>query len=415
MQNYILKGFIVFLMLSFYQNVTGGGIGKIGDKTILKNVKHKILVLEYDNPEDQTWGKDISQMIAQEFLGTMNGVFNMGVVHLEQKEDSLVEYTPENILKISNQQEVLITIWGEFYVEGNDVYVYSHLRIIPREDFPEDAFGISMRLEINDSILKAGPATLQVNFKPIKLSIETLERMHDFYNKTIQIRKDPNESAEIKKALKAGDTYYVLKRENDWMKIITKNATSGWIKYQNLAEQHELNEVASVLRLGQGILQYMAGNYAVSTNTLRRYIEENSITQDHMNRCFSHILLGNSMLHHKKYTYNIPDNEQISVQYREALKAFPNNASAVNHLAIVTILKDFYKREDSYESFSAVEKLLIHAIQAENNKNAIRNLEALYIVSRKFGNLRHGQDRETYDQLIEERLELLHAIEVRQD
>jgi len=413
MQIYFRISILVFLISIFQIYAFGGGIGKIGDKTILKNVKHKILVLEYDSPTDKTWGKDISQMIAQEILGTMFGVNNMGVVHLEQNEDSLVKYTPENINTISNQQEVLLTIWGEFYTEGNDVYIYSHLRIIPREDFPAEAFGLSLEMESDRSILRAEPATLQLNFKPIKLSIETLKSMHEFYNKTIQIRKDPNSNSNIIKDLVPGDTYFVLRRENEWMKIGTRGGVIGWIKYENLEEQNELGEVGSVITMAQAILQYMAGNYNASTSSLEHYTESN-IGQDPLNRCFSHILFGNSIIYQNKYTRRIPDNEKVSEQYQRALEIMPYNSSAINHLAIVTIFRDFHKGRESYWSFTEVEGLLIHIIKTENNVNAIGNLEALYKVAGDFGNLYNDNNPNDYQGLIRERLNILGDLKVRQ-
>lgn len=390
----------------------GGGIGIIGDKTILPNVKHKILVLEFDNPINKSWGKDISQMIAQEFLGSMKGIFNMGVVHLQQMEDSIVKFTPENILKISEQQEVLITIWGEFYYDNDDIYVYSHLRIIPKEEFPASAFGLSMETFKPRRNLYAAPPTLQVNFKPIKISIETLKSMHDFYNSTIEVRSDPDSSASVKKVLEPGDTYYVLARDGDWMKI-GYGIKSGWVRYRNFDKQGELNEVRSVIDLGQGILQYMAGKYNSSISTIETYLNANDSSQDEMNRCFAHILLGNSKLREVGYKHEIPNDEEISKHYLAAMNAFPDHPSPINHLAIINILKHYRDEAEGKLNYKKIERLLIQSIQTYNDENSLEILEGLYHVAIDNDYLNTQQSNRDYENMIKRQIRLINAISAK--
>jgi hypothetical protein len=249
----------LLILLNIY--VFAGGIGVIGDPIILPGIKHKILVLEYDNPIATTWGKDISQIIAQEILGTMIGIRSVGVVNLHQPEKRIV-LIPENIEKIANDQKALIVIWGEFYSDDVNIYIHSHVRIIPSEDFPESGIGLTFMVrEANFQTMRANPPTHQINFAPIQVSIATLNKLHYFYNQTITVRKEPSEDSDSVGELRPGSTYFVAERKGNWTKIVVSKGVTGWIRHSTLSSLSELREIKAVLKFTQGTLQFIAGSY----------------------------------------------------------------------------------------------------------------------------------------------------------
>ena len=349
----------------FYTNNFCGVKGLIRGPKLLPNVKHKIVVLEYDNPLNTTWGKDISQIISQEILGTMVGVPSVGVVNLYQSEDRVV-YTPDEIKEIADRQNALIVIWGEFYVEDDNIYLHSHLRIIPSDEFPESGLGLTSE----DGTINALPPSLQVNFNPVKLKTQTLEKLHSFYNQTNDIRTEPNDTSQEIGKINLGNAYTIDSRNGDWSKITLKNGISGWVKHSTLTNQEELMEVKNTLKLPQGILQYISGSYGASIKSLEDYISFSNIDQDKMNRAFSHILLGTSILRFGLSLYHsIPPKIEISVvgEYEIADSILKNNSSAINHITVVKcVLGEFDK---------SLEQRLIEILKAYNDVNTIQNLK----------------------------------------
>ncbi len=366
-----IKKIFTFNLLIFfisYSNNYCGEKGLIHDATLLPNVKHKIVVLEYDNPLNTTWGKDISQIISQEILGTMTGVQSVGVVNLYQSEDKVV-YTPNEIKEIGDRQKALIVIWGEFYIENDNVYLHSHLRIIPSKDFPES--GLGLRAEMGD--LKALPPTLQVNFKPIKLKTQALEKLHSFYNQTNIIRKKPDDQSQEIGKINLRDAYTINSRNGDWSKITLSSGISGWIKHSTLSRQEELIEIKNSLKLPQGILQYISGSYNTAINSLENYISLSGFHQEKMNLAFSHILLGTAILRsilsqHRSISIEVKN--KVIGEYEIANSILKNNSSAINYITVVKCVLGEFDR--------SLEQKLINIIRTYNDVDAIHNLKNIY-------------------------------------
>ena len=362
--------FCVVIVFMAVENGFSGGMGHIGDPIILPGVKHKILVLEYDSPLNTTWGKDISQIISQQILGTMTGIQSVGVVNLYQPENKVV-YTPEKIEEIASEQKALVVIWGEFYTDEENIYLHSHLRIIPSKEFPESGLGLKYN---GTGQLNASPPTLQLNFNPIKLPIQTLQKLHSYYNQTVIIRAKPNDGANEKGEIKPGDTYTINSRSGDWSEITLHNGIKGWIKHSTLSDEGELKEIKSTLKLAQGILQYIAGSYKTSVTSLEDYLNSVDLHQDNMNRAFSHLLLGTAELR-ISFRENdlLTQKAELSVRYNYEMadSILKDNAFVINYL---TILKCA-----SHTFSTAMEKKIIDIIKADNNIESVENLKSIYM------------------------------------
>ncbi|MCB0263654.1 MAG: SH3 domain-containing protein [Calditrichaeota bacterium] len=363
------------LLLAFCCSAVAGDISRIGGPPRLQGVKHKILVLEFDSPQLSDWGRDISQIIAQQVLGTIEGVTSVGVINLRQTE-TRIELTPKRIHEEALNQNALVVIWGEFYEDSTDVWLHPHLRLVPREEFPVSAFGLMIPDQYSRDTLKAAIPTLQVNFAPLRLPMQTLKDLSRFYRQTVTLRESPDLNAPSTGQLQMGDTYYLIDKQNDWTKISTRSGKTGWIRHTVLDTKKQFEDLQGVVKLAQGIVQYMAGNYRLSANSFQNYLDKNAYRQDSMNRAFAHIMLGNSKFWGKEYFNRIPRDEDVSIEYYRAKQLLPGHPSPVNHLAIVNMYK--MRFHPSREMIPAIEKELIEIIKTQNDLDAIGNLRIAY-------------------------------------
>src|ERR1051326_553066 len=122
---------IVFACVLAGRSTNAEENGHIRDPNLLPELQNKIVVQEYKNPQQTTWGLQISKILTLETLGFANGVPSFGVVNLSQDERPL-EIDSSAVTSIAERQEASIVIWGEFYESGEKLYLHSHLRIIPR-------------------------------------------------------------------------------------------------------------------------------------------------------------------------------------------------------------------------------------------------------------------------------------------
>ncbi len=366
----------IVIIISFLTSVGETAIIKeIGDPNVMPRFRNKIVVLEYDTPE--TWGQELSQVIAQETIGSIRGVNGIGVINLRQPTER-VGLSPEKIEEIAREQEALVVIWGELYQDAANVYLHSHLRIFPRETHPESL--LNLLLETSEGVINANPPTLQINFTPMKISSKSLKDLHTFYDQTITIRKGADHNAEPIGTLKLGDEYELIMPKDDWTKItVHKRNITGWIRHSTLGSQEELTDIRSVIYFAHGILQYATGNYETAENTFINYLEKYGEKQDKMNKALAHILLGNSRLQAKGYKNFLPPEEKISKEYLSAVELLPNNASPLNYLAIARFMRyGIEQHTHNIPEINDIEERLIHVIKLENNIDSVRNLRIFY-------------------------------------
>ena len=382
--NKVKKTIFLLLISGFYvPNLLSGVIGRIGDPELLPGVKHKILILEYDNPIENTWGTDIAQIIAQEMLGSITGVQSFGVINLH-KPDSGFEYLPENIIDIAKHQKAAIVIWGEFYKVNNKIYLHSHLKIVPQDSLPESQLKLNYVFYDPEyrslNPITASPPSLQINFKPIELSINTLNNLKSHYSKTTELRQLRDESLIPIGKLSIGDTYYILEREGDWIKVKPKNKAPGWIKYNTTSFESELKDTRGVIKIAQGMMQYIAGSYQISIKSLNEYLNTYAPNQDAMNKAMGHIVLGNAKLRSTGSRDRLPSDENISIEYKKANELLPFNTAATNYLAIIYLAK-YLNHPDRDGDMFDLEKRLIQSISFEKNHESIKSLLAVYRLS----------------------------------
>lgn len=399
----IIHAFII-INLSIISTAKAGGIGEIGDPVILPSTKHKILVLEYDNPETALWGRELSQVIAQEILGSILGVSDVGVINLRQKSEHF-DLTSEKVEAIALQQGAHVVIWGEFYQNDKNVYIHSHLRIIKRKDYPESSLGLS--LSTKWGVLNANPPTLQINFAPVAVPKQLLRNLHEFYSQTNTIHAEPRNDARKLGNLKTKDTYYIREIVGDWTRIGVSNGLTGWIRHATLGSENELNDIRVVVRFSQGLLQYLAGSFSSAQDTLMNYIIHYGKEQDPMNRALAHILLANSRLRAEGYEHELPPEEEISIEYLKASDLLPNNASPVNYLTIALMLKYGTYSFDVPEMHK-LEEELIRVIKLDNNTDSVHNLYILYRIAAEEGFLKNvTMDNVDYESALSEQVRLL--------
>jgi hypothetical protein len=356
-----------------------GGIGTIGGTKILPNVKHKILVLEFDSPELSSWGKEISQMLAQEILGTITGVTGAGVVTLRQPQERII-LTADTVEGIARDNNAFVVIWGEFYREEQSVFLHSHVRIVPREDIPQSRLGLEFTL-YRGGTLRASPPTFQVNFAPIELPLATLESLKSLFEQTVVLHEGPSANSRVVGELKPGDTYYPTQVQGSWIKITMTGNKSGWIRYATLGAQKEFAALRGVMLFAQGALQYISGNFKAAEKTIGTYLQKHGSSQDAMNQALAHLLLGTARWRANHWN-ELPRNEPVSHEYLKAAELLPNASSPVAYLMIARIAATvFLGAKERYDAMRDIEERLIHVIQTENDSAAVQNLLTFYTLA----------------------------------
>lgn len=355
-----------------------GGIGTIGGTKILPNIKHKILVLEFDSPEHSSWGKEISQMLAQEILGTITGVTGAGVVTLRQPAEKIL-LTADTVAAIARDNNALVVIWGEFYREAQSVFLHAHLRVVPREEIPQSKLGLEFTL-YRGGTLTASPPTLQVNFAPIPLPLAALDSLKSLFEQTVVLHEGPSAHSRVVGQLKPGDTYYPTQVQGSWIRITMSGNTSGWIRYATLGSQ-ELLALRGVMLFAQGALQYISGNFTAAEKTIGTYLQKHGSSQDAMNQALARLLLGTARWRANHWN-ELPRNEPVSQEYRKAAELLPNSSSPVAYLMIARIAATmFLGAQERYDAMRDIEERLIHVIQTENDSAAVQNLLTFYTLA----------------------------------
>lgn len=410
----IFQIFIVIFISFPVSSADAGYIEEIGAENVLPWLENKIVVLEYDSPE--TWGQELSQVIAQETLGSIRGVNSIGVINLRQPAER-VNLTPEKIEEVAREQEALVVIWGELYQDDTNAYLHTHLRIVPRDTHPESFLRLS--LKTNLGTISANPPTFQINFIPMKVSLKSIKELQTFYSQSVTIREKPDHNAREKGTLKVGDGYGLISLKGDWTKIIVqKRGVTGWVRHSTLGSQEELTDIRAVICFAHGILQYITGNFKTAEETFFYYLERYGEKQDKMNKALAHILLGNARLRANGYENFLPPEEKISKEYLSAVELLPNNASPANYLAIAKFMRYGIKNYNIPE-IRNIEERLIHVIKLENNIDSVRSLRIFYkcVLKAKNENLVfsakafYGPYSDNYTNDISKRIRLLKEIE----
>jgi hypothetical protein len=348
----------------------GGGWTEIGNDRILPQAKYIISVFQFDSPDKTKWGEYLGPMVAQQILGTINGVPSLGVVSLHQKQ-SKIDLTPENIDKYASQQGAIIAIWGEFYLENENVYLYSHLRIIPNEKIPFDYFGVYF----GDSLTARLP-TVQINFNPINLSRFSLDSMGSMYSRVIELHEKPSATSKIIDTLKVGNGYSLQEKQGEWTKLKIRNGKMGWVQMQTLQIHDGLNKLIGPVLFAQGLLQYVARNHIAAQKTFTKFLSTSNKSEENMTIALAHLLRGASKLHYSRSEYD----STIFNDFYVASSLISNSAPA-NYLA--TYYNYWSQMGDTVTMLSKlVESKLVSAINYDEDSLAVCNLLYLYYIHR---------------------------------
>jgi len=391
----------------------------MGDPLLLPSVRYKILVLEYDSPQKSGWGSDLSQMIAQETIGSMRGVQSVGVIHLSQPQERVV-LGPEKVASLAGDQQSRVVVWGEFYEAGKSVYLYSHLRIAPDPSFPGSDLRLTAQLAGiagGQLDVRAGPPTLQVNFAPIAVSSASLSRMRTLSDQTVTLREGPDERAREVGQLRLREPYWLAKVQDGWV-LVQSRGSGGWVRHATLGSEKELKDVGALVQFAQGALQYIAGSYKAAEETFSSYLSQHGSKQDSMNRAMAFILLANAQLGGGRALARLTSGEEISYRYAEAAKLLPNSAAPVNYLAVARLTK-YQRTEGPVPELRDLEQRLIHVVKSENDRDAIHNLKVLYQASAQRLFLfkppppesHEGDPKARYRQSLSQQLRLLSSLE----
>lgn len=342
-----------------------GAMAKMGDAIQLQQVRNKVLVLEFDNPPGQAWGRDIANLLAQAVLGSTEGVPSFGVVSLSQPEKRLVLDGPR-VDSLAREQRARVTLWGEFLSDREQVYLRIHLRLMSDSD---DAFS-DLRLTTfrEGNMLTASPPTRQVNFAPVAIPRALLEQLHTMALGNLTLVAEPREGARAVNALRLRNSYFLAGRRGAWTLVQTKGGPPGWVRLDVLTAADHAPQLAPVIHFAQGALQVMAGNRQAGTATLRRYLDQEASGQDTMNRALANLLLAVASYHGNAF-------EPTERPLLEVARLLPNSAAAANYLAVARLYED---RKPSRADLEDTERRLIAAVRRDGDPEAIRNLSALY-------------------------------------
>jgi len=409
----VARAVCCFIALSLLLAARGdcGITGEIGDREFLEDVPYKVLVLEYDSPQRSAWGRELSQLIARQVLGSMRGLSHAGVVDLKQREQRVL-LRPERVVALAREQEAQVVIWGEFYLSEKGVYLHSHLRLVTLRHLR-----LMARLPGSNLPVQAALPSLQINFSPIAVSLTTLNQLRDLAEQSVTIRLRPSQSAPAIGRLMLREIHSVQQTRQGWMLVETPERR-GWVYYAALepgtapGSARELREVGAVVEFAQGALQYIGGSYAAAEETLRAYLSQYAAKQDSMNQAVARILLTNaSILKRRDRSWSTAGDELLS-GYLQAAQLLPNSASPVNHLAFA-LLQRSTEREGFSDQFRDLENRLIHVIKTEGDLDSILNLRSLYnLAARRRLLLRDSkQSLESYQASLARQIRLLDNLE----
>jgi hypothetical protein len=396
----------VFLGLALAIRVEAGIEGFMGDTALLPAGRHRILILEYDSPQRSLWGRDLARLLSRQTLGSMTGVSGVGVIALHQPARRVL-LSPSRVELLARQQRAQVVLWGEFYESPEAVYLHSHLRVVPdAERFGEPDLELVAQVPGSAVRVSAAPPTLQVDFAPIALSRSLLDRLHPLAETSATLLDRP--WGRPVGTLRLHETYMIRRVRDKWIQV-TAGGRAGWIRFDLLGEEDQLTGLEGVVRFAQGLTQYLDGSFGAAEATFAAYLSRNGRGEDNMNLAMARILRANARL--RRLGAGASIDEEILSDYLGAAKLLPNAASPVNHLAFA-LLRRHASSRGFVPELRDLEERLIHAIQAQGDLRAVRNLQALYRVAGPKLLLKRPEDSDkAYGNAIARQLRLLQNLE----
>jgi hypothetical protein len=407
---------VVYGLLFAVARVLGDAGGKWHDPEYFPGEPNKVLVLDYESPFGGQEGRQLSNLLGRLLLSTIEGVKGLRVIILDQDEVH-VALTDENIGAVMNTQKAELVIWGEFYMQGDRVFVTSHIRYRPipnydGRDFLTVGQDIGGRLDFpgnppppvtfSQKAAYAALPTSQINFSPIEISKRDLARLEDAWRKSITLHKQPDEGSTVVGELSLRQSHTLIGSMNGWshIKINDVPEKSGWARLSDVSQVDHFKDLSALVLYTQGLMQFLdiqnhmqdpmlfwSPNWSAIAKTFQTYLEKFSRSQDRMNEAVARILLGYSLL-------ELEENPTSSLQQFDRAKTLlPNSASPVNFAALAIFAKTNSSSETTRE-MQQLERDLIHVIQADNDGDAVRNLKNLYELphAQDYFGVKEGQD-----------------------
>lgn len=382
--------FLLVLVPSTFAMVAG----RMSDPEWFK-LSNKILVLEYEDPLGGNEGVQVSELIGRMALATGSGIDKLAVVTLRQDEQKRFALTEAKVEELALRQRAPVVIWGEFYKQGERIFVTSHLRYASINTSDDLRPGSNARpiklpwdiskLNIPDSpTASASLPAAQVNFSPLEISSKDLSSLQDAWSKSLKLHDRPDENSGLKGELELGSPYFITSSSNGWTQVETHhfdaahpnahtppNNMVGWVRLGDLSRLDTFKELTGVVLYAQGLLQASTENYDAAAATFAKYLGKNVSNQDAANQATAHILIGYSIL-------NSSGDYGASLKEFEAAKTLlPDSASPVNCIALALFEKASRSAATDKE-MQQLESDLIHVIRVDNDADAIGNLKILY-------------------------------------
>ncbi len=197
----------------------------------ISGAKNRVAVFTYEDPSGTGLGDAVATLMAGEIL-LRSQVNSIGVIlyegSLRPSADDPLSYF-DKVDKIANAQEVTLAVWGLIRRMGDTVRIDSFVQL-PRAT-TERYFRWSIRLPA-----RMGGSELVAHVKPdrvlaqrLTLPADAIPRVEQAAASLRRLRRTKEDDAPISAQLRLDKTFWLEKRESDWV-LINTGQGRGWVR-----------------------------------------------------------------------------------------------------------------------------------------------------------------------------------------
>ncbi|MFO1500440.1 MAG: hypothetical protein U1G07_19005 [Verrucomicrobiota bacterium] len=233
--------------------------GTTSDAEWFQGITNKLLVVQYDSPLAGDWGDQLAQLIGRLALATVHGLTNFAVITLT-RDPQARDLAPDGIQSLARKQRAPVVVWGEFYESKGRVFLASHLRYVPMSGGDDGALNLSWdisKLAVPDySRANATAPGTQVSFAPVEISRARLAELEKLWQRTLELREQPADTAPLADRLSPKRPFYVLGASNGWTHLQVIQGKAGWVKLAEIGQDDAFVGINGVVLYAQGLLQF---------------------------------------------------------------------------------------------------------------------------------------------------------------
>ncbi len=374
--------------------------------------RQRAAVLAFESPQDSMLGPAIARAVALSLRDNLPEYGEISVVVPRNAHERFTE-NPDYVDTIAAQRKYSLLIYGEYYIDGENVQIRCYARLVPHSPVTEQSFGLTLRLD--EGIMKASPPTLQMNFPLLSVPRSLAGQWNAAATAATTLSQQPLPGAPQAGAIKPTESVTFAERRENWIRVKAEPGLEGWLNLPP-APQGQAFPAPDLFGFARLAARFMEANFPDAEKEAADLLGKEKDRQNSMNLAFLRILYGNSMLRQAPAGEPLARYDAIESEYKEAQRLVPGNASPVDHLAILRMLR---YAPDSMKSAPAMivplaqtEAELIGILQEEKNPQTSDNLKTLYRRAERQRFLKQeGVADNTYNDEVKNRLTMVNTVD----